>query len=216
MSKVLSSLTRFLSGLLFLTSLTLSAAASAQNAPAEGKDYRALRPAQATDAGAGKIEVIEFFWYGCPHCNAFEPVLNDWIKKQGADVVVRRVPVAFNASLVPHQRLYYALDALGKETELRAKVFAALHVEHNPMNKEEVMADWAAKNGIDRKKFLDAYNSFTVQTKTARAAQMADAYGVDGVPMMAVNGKFTVPNSGNTLRIVDYLVARERMAGGKK
>ena len=214
MSKVLSSLARLLSGLALLT---LTAAASAQNAPVEGKDYRAVRPAQATDAGAGKIEVIEFFWYGCPHCNAFEPVLNDWIKKQGPDVVVRRIPVAFNASLVPHQRLYYALDALGKETELRAKVFAAMHVEHNPLSKEDAMADWVAKNGVDRKKFLDAYNSFTVQTKTARAAQVADVFGVDGVPMMAINGKFSVPNSGNTLRIVDYLIARERMAsGGKK
>jgi len=213
MSKVLSSLARLLTGLALLT---LTAAASAQNAPVEGKDYRAVRPAQATDAGAGKIEVIEFFWYGCPHCNSFEPALNDWIKKQGPDVVVRRVPVAFNASLVPHQRLYYALDALGKETELRAKVFAAMHVEHNPMSKEEAMADWVAKNGVDRKRFLDAYNSFTVQTKTARAAQIADVFGVDGVPMMGVNGKFTVPNSGNTLRIVDYLIARERMAAGAK
>jgi len=210
MTQVINRLVRMFSGLFLMA---CAAGALAQGAPVDGKDYRSLRPVQQTEAGPGKIEVIEFFWYGCPHCNAFEPALNDWIKHQAADVVVRRVPVAFNDSLVPHQRLYYALEALGKEAELRAKVFAALHVERNPMNKEDVMAAWAAKNGIDAKKFSEAYNSFAVQTKTRRAAQIAEAYGVDGVPMMAVNGKFTVANSGNTLRTVDYLVARERSAG---
>ena len=202
--------------LLFATLLGFAAAGSAvAQAPVRGTNYVELSPPQPTEA-SGKIEVIEFFWYGCPHCNTFEPSLNDWIKKQAADVVVRHVPAAFNDSLVPHQRLYYALDALGKEADLRAKVFAAIHVERNPLNKEEMQADFVARNGIDRKKFIDTYNSFTVQSKTRRASQLAEGFGVDGVPMMAVNGKYTIPNAPNTLAVLDYLVARERMGTAKK
>jgi len=214
MSLRFASFARNLLGI-FLISLT-SVALAQKVSFVEGKDYRLVKPAQAVETPAGKIEVIEFFWYGCPHCYSFESSLNDWIKKQAADVVVRHIPAAFNDSLVPHQRLYYALDALGKEADLRAKVFAAIHVERNPLNKEEIQADFVARNGIDRKKFIDTYNSFTVQSKTRRASQLAEGFGVDGVPMMAVNGKYTIPNAPNTLAVLDYLVARERMGTAKK
>ena len=207
MSSPLGSFARNLVGLFLLT---VSALALAQKIPADGTDFRSLRQPVAVEVPAGKIEVIEFFWYGCPHCNTLEPSLVDWTRKQAPDVVVRHVPVAFNDSLVPHQRLYYTLEALGKETELRPKVFAAIHREKNMLNKEELMADWAAKNGIDRKKFVDTYNSFGVQTKTRRAAQLAESFGIDGVPSIAVAGKVVIPNSPAVLTVADYLVARER------
>jgi len=191
--------------------LTAAATALAQGAPVEGRDYRVVRPAQPVET-PGKIEVIEFFWYGCPHCNSLEPSLKEWIKRQGPDVVVRQVPVAFNDSTVPHQRLYYALEALNKESELRTKVFAAIHGERNPLNREGVQADFAAKNGIDRQKFIDAYNSFGVQSKTRRASQLAEGFGVDGVPMIAVNGKYLISNSQRILQVADYFVASERNA----
>lgn len=189
--------------------LGLGLNAGAQKVPVEGADYRILRPAQPTES-QGKIEVIEFFWYGCPHCNALEPALNEWIKRQGPDVVVKHVPAAFNALYVLHQRLYYTLDALGKEPELRAKVFNTIHVEQNILNTPDLMADWAAKNGIDRKKFLDTYNSFTVQAKVQRATQMASAYAIDGVPSISVNGKVVLGVTATTLGNIDYFVNAER------
>lgn len=205
----------FTRSLVAISLLGLASATSAQQAITEGKDYRVIRPAQPLESPASKIEVIEFFWYGCPHCNSLEPALDSWIKRQGADVTVRRIPVAFNDKLVPHQRLYYALEALGKESELRAKVFQAIHRDRNPLNTQDLMAEFAARNGIDRKAFIDTYNSFAVQSRTRRAAQIAENYRVDGVPMMAVQGTFVIPNSPNILNHVDALVSRVRSQPGK-
>jgi len=171
--------------------------------------------AQPTDS-PGKIEVIEFFAYWCPHCNDFDPPLNEWIKRQGPDVVVRHVPIAFNDAQVPLQRIYYVLDALGKEPELRAKVFAAIHIDNNPLNTPDEQAAFAAKNGIDRKKYLDLYNSFSIQARVTRASQMAQAYGVDSVPTLAVDGKYTLGGRPNTLGVLDQLVAMERKSMGGK
>ncbi len=204
-SRIASCVTALLGTLL----LTFSVTASAQRALVEGKDYRTVKPVQIVET-AGKVEVIEFFWYGCPHCNSLEPTLNQWIQRQGPDVAVRRVPVAYNDALVPHQRLFYALEALGKENDLRAKVFHSIHVEKNPLNRQELMADFAVKNGIDRKIFLDTYNSFAVQAKTRRASQIAEGYGVDGVPLVAVNGKYLISNSPALVSTIDTLVTRER------
>lgn len=183
--------------------------ALAQSTLQEGKDYQRLSIAQPTDS-PGKIEVIEFFAFWCPHCNDFDPSLNEWIKHQGADVVVRHVPIAFSDAQVPLQRIYYALDALGKEPELRAKVFAAIHIDHDPLNTPDEQAAFAAKNGIDPKQYLNLYNSFSVQTHVARANQLAQAYGVDSVPTLAVNGKYTLGGRPNTLSVLDQLVASER------
>ncbi len=207
-------LTRFFTRALFSTALGLGLlgvgfGASAQKVPEEGVDYRILKPTQPTES-PNKIEVIEFFWYGCPHCNALEPALNEWIKRQGPDVVIKHVPAAFSNAWMPHQRLYYTLEALGKETELRSKVFGTIHNERNMLNTPEAMADWAAKNGIDRKKFLDTYNSFTVQAKVQRAGQMSLAYGLEGVPSISVNGKVVLGLGPNTFGNIDYFVNAER------
>lgn len=194
---------------------TATLQAQAQTAPQAGRDYERLPMAQPTDS-PGKIEVIEFFAYWCPHCNDFDPVLNEWIKRQGPDVVVRHVPIAFNDAQAPLQRIYYVLDALGKEPELRAKVFAAIHIDNDPLNTPDEQATFAAKNGIDRKKYLDLYNSFSIQARVTRASQMAQAYGVDSVPTLAVDGKYTLGGRPNTLAVLDQLVAMERKSIGGK
>ena len=186
----------------------------AQQAPALGKDYRAVQPPQQTESN-GKLEVLEFFWYGCPHCNAFEPALTDWTKRLPNDVDFRKVHVGLTPAWTAHQQLFYTLDSLGKADELNTKVFRAIHVDRNPLNKPELMADFAAQNGVDRKKFLDAWGSFTVRTRVRKASQQALAYGLDGVPALAVNGKwFTAPSmaggNGQALQVLDYLLAHER------
>jgi thiol:disulfide interchange protein DsbA len=187
--------------------------ARAQNTPKDGRDYTTLSAPQITDK-PGKIEVIEFFGFWCPHCNEFEPVLETWVKKQPADVSMRFVPVAFTDSQVPLQRLFYTLKYLGKEEALRTKVFAAIHVTHTPLDNAEQQADWAASNGVDRKKYLDFYNSFSVNQDVHNATRLAtDIYTISSIPTLAVNGKYTVLGGPETLGTVDYLIAKERRGG---
>ena len=187
-------------------------AALAQAAPREGIDYRVVRPVQPTQAPAGKVEVIEFFGYWCPHCNDFEPTMTDWSKKNDAKVslVYVPLPLSFKPSESALQKLYYALDAMGKEKELRRKVFAALHVERTLPYTADVaaLADWAVKNGLDRKQFTDTFNSFAVQAKVNRANQIAAAYGVDGVPMLGIGGKYLLSVQAKTIGNADYFLAR--------
>lgn len=184
-------------------------------APQEGKDFRALEKRATVEAPAGKIEVVEFFWYSCPHCNSFEPRLNAWLKKAPADVAFRRVPVAFRDDFVPQQRLYYALEAMGKLDELHGKVFQDIHVNRLPTAKEDQILAFVEKNGVDKAKFQEQYNSFAVSTKARRAKQLQDAYVVDGVPAMGVAGRYYVDgdlagNMDRALQVVDYLIAEAR------
>jgi len=187
-------------------------------APVEGKDYLRLSaplPAPAT----GKVDVIEFFWYGCPHCNTFEPMLEAWAKKLPDYVNFRRVPVAFrDEPYVAHQRIYYALEEMKLVETMHRKVFVAIHVDHQRLDKPADIAAFMTKNGVDGAKFLESYNGFSVQTKARQASQLAQAYKLDGVPAMGVQGKFftsaTLTGSHErTLAVVDYLIQRER--GGK-
>jgi len=202
--------------LLGAAALGMPALALAQRLPQDGKDYRKLDKQVAVEAPAGKIEVVEFFWYSCPHCNAFEPKLVSWIAKQGPDVVVRRVPVAFRDDFVPQQRLFYALEAMNK-LDLHDKVFEAIHGQRNPLNREDSILAFVEKNGVDRAKFKDLYNSFGVSTKARRATQLQDAYQVAGVPALGVAGRYYVDaelagNMDKALVVTDYLVAEARKA----
>ncbi len=208
----------------FSTALALSAVAAASTSPTaqaqakkfeEGSDYLQLDKRVAVEAPVGKIEVIEFFWYNCPHCNAFEPKLDTWIKAQAKDVFVRRVPVAFRDEFVPQQRLFYVLEALGKVESLQSKVFYAIHAEKQNLNSQESIATWAEKNGIPKQKFLDLYNSFSVSAKTTKARQLTDTYKVDGVPALGVAGRYytsgsLAQNMDRALLVTDYLVAEVR------
>jgi len=158
--------------------------------PVAGSDYAVLETAAPVEAPAGKIEVVEFFWYNCPHCNAFEPILSEWVKKLPKDVAFRRIPVAFNASFVPQQRLYYALEAMGLLEKVHPKVFAAIHVEKLNLAKGEAITEWVGKNGVDTATFLSQYNSFGVVTKAQKATQLQTAFKVEGVPALGVAGRF--------------------------
>jgi thiol:disulfide interchange protein DsbA len=183
----------------------------------DGKDYRSLEKRVPVEAPAGKIEVIEFFWYRCPHCNAFEPRLNAWLKNAPQDVVFRRVPVAFRDDFVPQQRLYYALEAMGKVDELHSKVFHEIHVNRQPTDREDAILAFVEKNGVDKAKFQELYNSFGVSTKARRAKQLQDAFMVDGVPAMGIAGRYYVDGElaggmDRVLQVTDHLLAEARKA----
>jgi protein dithiol oxidoreductase (disulfide-forming) len=196
-----------------------------QKAPVEGVNYvRLEQPLPA--AVPGKIEVIEFFWYECPHCNAFEPALEAWEKGLPTDVVLHRVPVWFREEpFTAQQKLYYALDSLGLVPSMQRRVFYAIHNDHVRLRSPEDISAFALKNGIDPLKFMPAYNSFSVQTQAQRARQIAAAYKIDAVPAMGVQGRFytngslasangpvTTPTGTNErmLVVVDSLIARIR------
>ncbi|HEY2928243.1 thiol:disulfide interchange protein DsbA/DsbL [Piscinibacter sp.] len=197
---------------------SLTSPAQAQGSPVEGKHYVRLSQPLPTPAG-GKIEVIEFFWYGCPHCNAFEPTLDAWLKKLPADVAFRRVPVAFrDEPYTTHQRIFYALEALGKVEAMHRKVFYAIHSDRQRLDKAPDIAAFMAKNGIDAPKFLEVFNSFSVQTKARQANQLAAAYKIDGVPAIGVQGRyFTSGSLAGTneaaISVADFLIQRVRKGG---
>ncbi len=196
------------------------AAGLAQAEPTAGVEYRLLSPAMATDV-PGRIEVIEFFWYGCPHCYNFEPVLEPWVKKLPKDVHFRRVPAMFNEEYAQGARAYYALDAIGAEERLHKELFDAVHTGARlRVGNEAAITEWAGKHGVDAKKFTAAYHSFSVESQLKRAAQLTQSYKIDGVPSLAVNGKYVV-NTDNIrsfeqlLSVADFLVEQERKTGGK-
>ncbi len=201
--------------LLGATALGVPGLVWAQKKPEDGSDYKSLDKRVATEAPAGKIEVVEFFWYACPHCNAFEPQLEAWSKKLPADVVLRRVPVAFRDDFVPQQRLFYTLEAMNKLPELHTKVFQTIHVDKQTINKEDTILAWAEKNGLDKAKFSELYNSFSVQTKARRASQLQEAFKVEGVPALGIAGRWYTDgtmagNMPRALQVTEYLIAEAR------
>lgn len=197
------------------TSLGTFATAVQAQAPKEGSEYLVLDKRAPVEAPAGKVEVVEFFWYSCPHCNRFEPALEEWIKKAPKDVVVRRVPIAFRPDFEPQQRLYYVLEAMNKVQELHKKVFYAIHAEKQLLNTPELIVAWVEKQGVNKANFLELYNSFSVATKARKATQLQDAYKIDGVPALGVAGRFYTSGSlaqtmERALVITDYLINEVR------
>lgn len=180
-----------------------------------GTDYLVLDKPAVTEAPAGQVEVVEFFWYNCPHCNSFEPMFDGWTKTAPKDVTVRRVPVAFRADFEPQQRLYFVLEALGKVEELHKKVFNAIHVEKQVLNTADQIGAWVEKQGIAKAKFTELYNSFAVMTKVRKSTQLQNAYGVDGVPSLGIHGRyFTSGTQAGTLQralqVTDFLIGQVR------
>jgi thiol:disulfide interchange protein DsbA len=195
--------------------LGLAAPAAAQGGgPVEGTHYVKLsQPLPAP--GSGKVEVVEFFSYACPHCNAFEPTLEAWVKKLPADVVFRRAPVPFLQNAENFQKLYFALEAMGQVDAMQRKVFFAIHVERVRLDKPADIAAHLGKQGLDSAKFLDLFNSFSVQTKARQASQLSEAYKIDGVPALGVHGRYytSVSLAGGpdrALAVTDFLVQRVR------
>lgn len=181
---------------------------------AEGRDFVRLNTPAPT-ASPGKVEVVEFFWYGCPHCFALEPSLEGWIKKLPADVAFRRVPAVFNALWETHAKMYYALEAVGQLDAVHRRIFNAIHLQRQRLDKEEDIIKFAADNGVDAAKFTDAMKSFGVATKVRQAKQLIDAFKIDGVPAIGIQGRFfTSPQlaGGNerALIVADQLILRAR------
>ena len=184
-------------------------------APKAGTDYAVLEKRVGVDAPAGKVEVIEFFWYNCPHCNAFEPTLDAWIKKLPPHVAFKRVPVAFQTSFQPQQKLYYALEAMGKVDEYQLKVFKAIHQQKQNLSGEQQIIDWAAANGLDKAKFTEQYKSFTVASKIQRARQLQEGYQVAGVPSLGIAGRWYTDGElsrsmERALQVTDFLIGEAR------
>jgi len=195
--------------------LSLNGLAGAQGQKVEeGFDYRILPIAQPVEA-KGKVEVIEFFWYGCPHCYDFEPELSAWVKRQPRDVAFRRVPVAFRDDFLPHSQMYYALESMGKADALNEKVMYAIHKENKRLLTEGEIADWVASQGIDRNTFLATYRSFAVVSKARAAKQQTEAYRIDGVPTVVMQGKYVTSPSiagskAKAIAVMDYLEEKIR------
>lgn len=193
--------------------LILSLSAPLASAAEAGKDYAVLSPAQQTE-NRGKIEVIEFFAYTCPHCFELEPDLNAWARKLPKNVVLKRQPVIFNESWEPMARAFFALDAMGALGRLHAEMFNAIHIEDKNLTHPEDFFDWGAKKGLDRARLKAAYESFATGTKVARAKQLQRVYKVNGVPALAVNGKYLTSSSmtgsnARTLAVAGELIAKE-------
>ena len=200
-----------------LGGLSLNNTAFAQG-PAKfvaGKDYTKLDRAVPTESEAGKIEVIEFFWYSCSHCNAFEPAFAQWVKNAPKDVVVRRIPVAFREDFAPQQRLYFSLEAMGLLDKVHGKVFQAIHVERLTLNTDASILAWVEKQGVDKNKFADTAKSFGVASKLKRAVQLQNDYKVEGVPSFGIAGRFYTDGSlagsmERALKVAESLIAQSR------
>lgn len=199
-----------------LSALPALAQAQAKIKPLErGTEFLELDGPAPIEAPAGRVEVVEFFWYNCPHCNVFEPMFDAWVKKVPKDVFVRRVPVAFRDSFEPQQRLYFVLEALGKVEELHKKVFHTIHTENKPLNTFELISAWAEKQGIAKARFTQLYTSSAVTNKVRKAVQLQNAYAVDGVPSLGIHGRyFTSATHAGTveraLQVTDALIGEWR------
>ena len=185
----------------------------------EGKEYVRLKNPQPVETGK-KIEVIEFFSYGCPHCSDLEPILQAWMQKLPPDVQFRRVPVMFQQRWEALAKIYYTLDAMGDETRLSPEVFKAVHVNGVPLYQDKAFFDWAASHGLDRTRVAEVYGSFAVSSKFNRAKALAQAYNIQSVPTIIVDGKYLtasdrVGTHAAMPPVLDALVAKARAERAK-
>jgi thiol:disulfide interchange protein DsbA len=193
-------MTRCPQRLILLLGLLAAVAAQAQSAPvgvtlSEGKNYRLI--AQQPVADPDRIEVIDFFFYGCPFCNEMRPMLERWRKTLPADVVFRRTPAVRRDTWVPLAKTYYTLELLGETERLHEEVYKSYHDEVLSMSRSEVMADWAQRHGIDRDRWLTTYNSEEVARLVEQARRMTQDYDIQGTPSLVINGRY-LTSSGMT------------------
>ena len=176
----------------------------------EGRQFTRLHTPQPTEVAQGKIEVIEFFWYGCGHCGKIEPLLKSWRKQLPADVVFRKVPATLNDNWKPGARIHYTLEAMGLLDRLGDAVFDAMLNQRINLSNEAVLFDWVAKQGVDRKAFTDTYRSFSVDAKVRKAVEMTQEYGFGGVPAIVVGGKYSpgpeLRSHAEMLKVTDFLI----------
>jgi len=188
--------------------------------PVAGQNYTVLDPALPVES-ADKIEVLEFFWYGCPHCYRLQPYMEKWIKTLPADVQFRRVPAIFNQRWARDAYTFYAFEALGVLDKVHRPFFDAIHRDHLKSDNKEAMHEWLLKEGIDPKKFDEAVASFGVQSKVRRAQQLTVGYRIDGTPSLAVNGRYRISadqasSQDDMLATANYLIGLERKRRAQK
>jgi len=182
-------LLRLAAACLLATAISGAAFASPAN-PQNGVDYVTLAQPQPVQTTGKKVEVIEFFMYHCPVCNGLEAGFEEWVKKQGDRIQVRRIHMPYTGAADPEAHLYLTLEALGRLDDMHAKVFNAVHKERIRLNQDAAIIDWVSKNGIDRATFLNAWNSFGVQTRLRGLERVIASYKVDSVPTIIVDGKY--------------------------
>jgi protein dithiol oxidoreductase (disulfide-forming) len=197
-----------------LLALSLPAMAQPAAGPQEGREYMRFKTPVPVETGK-KIEVIEFFSYGCPHCGEFEPILQGWLKTLPADVQFRRIPVVFQERWIALAKEYYTLEALGEESRFSPEMFVAIHGKGIDLSSEKKFFEWAAGKGLDPKKVEDMYNSFAVAGKLNRARQQAQTYNVQSVPLVIVDGKFVVSTEkvgtfSAMIPVLDALIVKAR------
>lgn len=175
-----------------------------------GTDYKLLNPAQPT--GAEKIEVLEFFFYGCSHCFYLHPHMSSWEKTMPRDVELTYVPTIFRDSWEPMARTYYSLELLGQLHPLHDALYKAWNVDKTDLSDEARILDFVAPHGVDRAKFSATYNSFTMLSKVARAKQMIRSYGITGTPALIVDGKYLITGlqPADTIRVLNEVIAMAR------
>lgn len=198
--------------------LKLASAASA-GAPTwrfqEGQDFKVLTAAQGTGSAPDKIEVAEAFWYGCPHCYQFDPLVSDWAAKLPSDITFVRLPVMWNPTNQIHARVYYTALALGKAEEMHAAIFRELHVNGQELTKEADIETFFGKFGVSAADFQKTFRSFAVEGQLKRARELTERYQVRSVPIVIVNGKYTteapgVKNFRDIIAVSNELIERER------
>jgi thiol:disulfide interchange protein DsbA len=210
------------SGLGFLAiSLALLGSAPAvaqQGVPRLKYEYLMIDPQPVTTGD--RIEVVEFFWYGCPYCHLLQPPLEAWLKRKPADVELRRIPAVFRDSWVPHVRIYYTLEALGEVGRLHQAVYRAIHLDKEALNTPNATADWAARNGVDPTRWLTTYNSPEIDRKVQEARNATRAYMISGTPSLVVDGRYLTSSgmSENVPGVIGILegllvIARDRRGG---
>jgi len=197
-----------------LLSFSLISLPSARADIVEGKDYTVLAIPQPTQDG-NTIEVLEFFWYGCPHCDSLHPHLKTWLMNIPKDVSFRYVPATLRTNWVAAAKIFYTIEAIGKTDVLHDKVYDAVHRDKIDINNESVLFDWVEKQGIDRKKFEDTYRSFSVQNQVARSTQLSRQYQLTGVPALVINGKYITSGKmggtpQDTIRTLEALIEKIR------
>ena len=180
---------RFFIALFLLLSIGLVSLSIAHAEIVEGKDYTILANAQSTQNESG-IEVIEFFWYGCPHCNNLHPHIKAWLQNIPADVHFRYVPAIFRSNWVPGAKTFYAMEAIDASDILHDRMYAAIHRDKIDLTQEPILFDWVAQQGVERETFVKAYNSFSVQNQVARSTQMTRQYQLAGVPALVIDGRY--------------------------
>jgi len=196
-----------------LAILLLLPALSSAKSYNEGVEYKKLDKPVNTQTG-NKIEVLEFFWYGCPHCYSFEPTIKKWKKTLPANVEFVRMPAPLNPRWMVHTKAYYTLQSMGVGEQHHEAIFQAMHIQKKRLLSKEAVADFLATRGVDKKAFLGNFDSFAVEMRARQALQLGQQYKVSGVPMLAVNGKYTIgaADAGGyqgMVNVADFLIKKE-------